>query len=118
MVKIIGLKKSENKDGKEFFSLKLQGGVEAIQSNQTGKLYLTVRTTYISTTFDEATCLSLIGSEMPGTVKRVSADPYEYTIKGTGEVITLSHSFEYMPETEEALQVPQQNYIDPILSEI
>jgi hypothetical protein len=61
-------------------------------------MYLTARTTYVATTFDEATVQALIGSSIPGTVKRVAAEPYEYTIKGSGEVVTLSHRFEYMPE--------------------
>ncbi len=98
MVKIIAVKQSENKEGKAYVSLKLQGGVEAIQSMQTGKLYLTTRTCFIPTTFDEATAESLIGTQLPGTVKRVESEPYEYTVKETGEVITLSHSYEYTPE--------------------
>ena len=98
MVKIIALKQSENSDGKPFVSLKLQGGIEAIQSAQTGKFYVTARTCLIASTFDEATAQSLIGSEMPGTVKRVESDPYEYTVRETGEVIMLAHRYEYQPE--------------------
>ncbi len=118
MVKVISVKKSTNTDGKEFFSLKLQGGIEPIQSQQTGKMYLTIRTCYVSTTFDAATAESLIGSEFPGTVKRVSSDPYEYTVKSTGEVITLSHRFEYMPESEELSSVPRGQYRDTIHAEM
>lgn len=103
MVKIIAVKKSANKEGKEFFSLKIQGGVEAIQSNETGRMYLTVRTCYVSTTFDEATAEALIGSELPGTVKRVECDPYEYTVKATGEVMTLCHRYEYSRDDEQQL---------------
>lgn len=98
MVKVIAVKKTKNTEGKQFVSLKIQGGIEAIQSNQSGKMYLTVRTCYVSTTFDEATAQSLIGSELPGTVMRIESEPYEHTIKGTGEVIKLSHRYEYMPE--------------------
>ena len=108
MVKIIAVKKSANKEGKEFFSLKVQGGVEAIQSNETGRMYLTVRTCYVSTTFDEATAEALIGSELPGTVKRVESLPYEYTIKATSEVITLSHRYEYSPKEEQEITMPRE----------
>lgn len=101
MVKIIAVKKSANKEGKEFFSLKIQGGVEAIQSSETGRMYLTVRNCYVSTTFDEATAEALIGGELPGTVRREESEPYEYTIKATGEVITLSHRYEYSPKEEQ-----------------
>jgi hypothetical protein len=108
MVKIIAVKKSANKEGKEFFSLKIQGGVEAIQSSETGRMYLTVRTCYISSTFDEATAQALIGSELPGTVKRVESESYEYTIKGSGEVITLSHRYEYFPDDVQVSQEPTE----------
>jgi hypothetical protein len=98
MVKIIGLKVSVNSDGKSFVSLKLEGGVEAIQSQKTGKFYLTNRTCFILSTFDKLTAEALIGTSMPGSVGRTFCDPYEYTVKETGEVISLSHRYEYKPE--------------------
>ena len=118
MVKIIAVKKSVNKEGKEFFSLKIQGGVEAIQSNETGKIYLTARTCYVSTTFDEATAEALIGSELPGIVKRVECDPYEHTVKATGEVLTLCHRYEYSLN-EEQPEVPEatENHNEPFQME-
>ena len=98
MVKVIEVKKSENSAGKSFMSLKIQGGIEAVQSQQTGKIYLMARTCLVPTTFDEDTAVTLIGTQLPGTVKRVESAAYEYTIKETGEVIMLSHSYEYTPE--------------------
>lgn len=97
MVKIINVKPSVNAEGKAFVSLKLMGGVEPIQSQQTGKFYLTAKTCYIPSTFDEQTALSLIGTQLPGSVERVGCEPYEYTIKETGEVVTLTHTYEYVP---------------------
>ncbi|HEY8688978.1 MAG TPA: hypothetical protein VIM07_07065 [Chitinophagaceae bacterium] len=111
MVKVISCKTSQNTDGKPFFSLKLQGGVEAVQSQQTGKVYLTTRTCYIATTFDEGTAESLVGTQLPGTVQRVLSEPYEYTVKETGEVIMLSHRYEYtMEETSEEQPVDQREF--------
>ncbi len=106
MVTIINFKKSENTEGKEFISIKVQGGVMAIQSQKTGRMYLTAQTAYVSSTFDEATAKALIGSTIPGMVKRVASDPYEYTIKETGEVVTLSHKFEYLPEEAATQKLP------------
>lgn len=100
MVKIIGVKVSENNDGKEFISLKLQGAVEVMQSQQTGKAYLTARSCFISTTFSLETAQALIGTEIPGNVERVHSEAYDYTIKETGEVISLSHRYEFVPETK------------------
>jgi hypothetical protein len=103
-VKIIEVKNSESTSGKSFVSLKIQGGVEAVQSQQTGKMYLTFRTCLLPTTFSEEVAKSLIGSQLPGAVQRVACEPYEYVVKDTGEVIMLSHKYEYVPT--EATEVP------------
>ena len=98
MVRIINYKKRETEDGKEFFVLELQGGIEMVKSKETGKFYVTARKASISSTFDELTCQALIGTELPGKVEKVECEAYEYTIKDTGEVITLNHRFEYSEE--------------------
>ena len=98
MVTIISYKKSTSTERKDFISLKVQGGVSAIQSKQTGRMYLTAQTAFVPSTFDETTAKALIGNSIPGMVKRVPSEPYEYTIKETGEVVTLNHRYEYMPE--------------------
>lgn len=100
MVRIVKFKKSTSNDGKEFISLKVAGGIEAIQSQTTGRFYLTERSAYIATTFCEETATALIGTTIPGTVKRVSCDPYDYNPKDSDEIITLDYKYEYMPEVE------------------
>ncbi len=97
MVTIISHKQSHNKDGKEFNSLVLQGGVEAVQSKETNRFYLTARRATISSTFDADTCKSLIGTKLPGTIEKVKSEPYDYTIESTGESITLDYSWDYNP---------------------
>jgi hypothetical protein len=98
MVRIISYKKRETEDGKEFFVLELQGGIEMVKSKETGKFYVTARKASISSTFDELTCQALIGTELPGKVEKMECEAYEYVIKDTGEVITLNHRFEYVEE--------------------
>ena len=98
MVRIINYKKRETEDGKEFFVLELQGGIEMVRSKETGKFYVTARKASISSTFDELTCKALIGTELLGKVEKVECEAYEYVIKDTGEVITLTHRFEYVEE--------------------
>ena len=105
MVRISNYIKRTTEQGKEFFTLELQGGVEIVKSQETGKNYMTARKASMSCTFDEATCISLIGTELPGTVKKVECDAYEYTIKDTGEVITLNHRFEYLEENDATSKV-------------
>jgi hypothetical protein len=65
---------------------------------RTDKFYVTARKASISSTFDELTCQALIGTELPGKVEKVNCEPYEYTIKDTGEVIVLTHRFDYVEE--------------------
>jgi hypothetical protein len=98
MVKIIKTKISQNNEGKLFISLKLQGDPEFVQSQQTGKMYLTAKTCYVASTFDEATANALVGKELPGTIERIPCEPYEYKVESTGELITLAHRYEYKPE--------------------
>lgn len=112
MVTIIGMKLSENSEGKSFVSLKLQGGTEAIQSQQTGKFYLTAKTCYIPSTFSPLEAEGLIGSKIPGKVLRVQTEPYAYTIKETGEVINLAHAYEYQPDemAESPLTIKERGF--------
>jgi hypothetical protein len=100
MVKIINYNTNQTEDGKEFCTLIVQGGIEAVKSQETERTYLTARTARVACTFNKATCESLIGTELPGSVEKVNVEPYDYTIEDTGEVITLSHRYEYLDEVQ------------------
>lgn len=108
MVRIVNYQKRTTEQGKEFFTLELQGGIEIVKSQETGKSYMTARKASMSCTFDELTCQSLIGTELPGSVKKVVCEEYSYTIKETGEIITLSHRFEYV-EQEAPIQTAEKS---------
>ena len=83
--KIIDYKLREaTQDGRLFCVLILQGGVEIVKSTN-GNSYVTIRKVSLPTTFDEATCKSLIGTELKGTIEKVDCLPYDYTIQETGE---------------------------------
>src|SRR4051794_27523187 len=98
MVTVTGYKTKETKDGRTFTVLQLTGGLEMIQSQQTGAFYGTVRKCTVSTTFNEEVAKSLVGTQIPGKIARVECSPYEFTIENTGEVITLAHRWSYWPE--------------------
>ena len=100
MIKIIGYKTLQKEDGSEFQALVVQGELEAVKSKESGKMYFTARTAKVPSTFNEATCESILGKELPGTIRKVSVEPYEYSIPESGEVITLSHRYEYVGEQE------------------
>ena len=97
MVRIINYKKRQSED-KEFFVLEVTGGIEMVKSKTTEMYYATAKKASITSTFDEETCKGLIGSEFPGTIMKQQCEAYEFTLKETGEVLTLSHRYVYLPE--------------------
>lgn len=98
MVTVTNFVPRTKKDGTTFIALEISGGLELVQSNNTGKFYATVRKTSIPCTFDEQMAKALIGTQMPGSIVRVNVDPYSYVNQKTGEVIQLQHSYSYQPE--------------------
>ena len=104
MVTIVDYKTYQREDGTTFNTLVVQGGIEAVQSQETGKTYLTARTARFSCTFNELTCESLKGTQLPGSVQKVESEPYEYAIPNSGEIITLNYKYEYMGEQESILK--------------
>ncbi|MGV1011360.1 MAG: hypothetical protein ACOYBS_02840 [Flavobacterium sp.] len=100
MVTIVDYKSFEKENGEKFYCLVVQGGVEAVKSQQTGKTYFTARTVTVPTTFDEQTCSGLIGEKISGVVKKVETEEYDYTVTGTGEIIQLNHRYEYVSEED------------------
>ena len=111
MVTVADYRQRENRDGEPFYALILEGDIEMVQSDQTGKFYATAKRASMPSTFDEATCQKLIGKQMPGDIQKVDCEPYEFTIPDTGEVIMLRHRYEYVPEgktTEEQVFAPPE----------
>lgn len=106
MVTVKDFKQRQNKDGEDFFVLVLQGGVFPVRSQQTDRMYFTAKTCTVPTTFDEETCKDLIGSQFPGKIVKVETDPYEYTVPETGEVLELTHRWEYSDNVEEKITEP------------
>ena len=102
MVTIINYKERQKDDGTSFFVLEVQGGIEMVKSQATGNFYATAKKAYIPSTFDELTCQALVGTKMSGEVEKVTCTPYEYTIKDTGEIITLTQRYSYVQEQKPA----------------
>lgn len=100
-VTVIDYKERTNEDGEQFYVLILQGGVEMVRSKNTGRFYATAKRASISSTFDERTCESLIGTTFPGVITKKECEEYEYTIPDTGELINLSHRWVYLDKLEE-----------------
>jgi hypothetical protein len=105
MVTVTNFKINETQEGKTFCSLQVESGIESVQG-KSGRYYLTTRSCWISTTFTDNMCKSLIGKSLPGKVVKVECEPYEFTAKGTGEVLLLDYRWEYSPEEDGAFQNP------------
>jgi hypothetical protein len=101
MVTISAYYLRQNREGKSFVALELQGDFEMVQSSETGRFYATAKRCSVTSTFTEEIAKNLIGKQLKGKIERVESDPYEYTIKETGQVITLQHSYVYLPEEGE-----------------
>jgi hypothetical protein len=97
MVTISGYAERESRDGKKFNALIVQCGLEMVLSEETGRYYATAKQASVTSTFDEKTCQDLVGTKLPGKIMKIACDPYEYTIKESGEVITLNHRWTYNP---------------------
>ncbi len=112
MVTIINFKERTKEDGTSFFVLEVQGGIEMIQSKVTGNFYATAKKAYLPSTFDALTCQALVGTQMAGSIEKEACKPYEYTVKETGEIITLAHRYCYVPE-EKAQPKPAYESFKP-----
>jgi len=120
MVTVTNCIESVNSDTNEtFISLELSGDPEMVQSQETGRFYLTSRKTIIATTYTIDIAKSLIGKQMPGSIIKQDCEPYNYTIKDTGEVIELSHTYLYSPNEAKAAQPISQKVPEgPVVAKV
>jgi len=98
MVQVIDYNVRQKEGEKPYITLLLEGGIEMVQSQNTGRFYATVRRCTVSSTFDELTAQRLVGQQMPGTIQRVPCEPYDFIIQETSEVIKLGYRWDYLPE--------------------
>ncbi len=77
MVTVTGynLRTKEGSD-KSFITLQIEGSLEMVQSQQTGRFYATTRRCSISSTFDEATAKRMVSAQILGNIVRVECEQY------------------------------------------
>lgn len=102
MVTIIDYKKRVSKEGEEFNALIVQGGLEMVKSQETGRFYATAKKCSITSTFTDEVCQDMIGTKIPGKVKKVYCEPYNFNIPDSDEIIELNYRWEYQPEEDES----------------
>lgn len=121
MVTIVNFEKRQSKTGNEFLALILQGGVEMVRSAETGQFYATVKRCSVPSTLDEATCTQMIGTQLDGSIQKLSCEPYEYVVADTGEVIELAHRWTYVPtevkqDRLSQVTVPDFNSVEALMA--
>jgi hypothetical protein len=77
MVTVIDYHVRESKKGESFTTLTLQGDLEMIKSQNTGKFYATARKASIITTFNKDACKTLIGTTLPGRIEKKPVDKHQ-----------------------------------------
>lgn len=98
MVTVIDFKERLKKDGEKFYVLGVQSGIEMVKSQVSDKFYATAKKAFVPSTFNKVTCQTLIGEKLPGSIEKVNTELYDFTIPETGELITLGHRYEFIPE--------------------
>lgn len=105
MVTVIGVEQRKNAKDEVFNCLIISGDLEIATSKTTGKPYATVRKMSIPCTFDEVLAKTMIGKQLKGEIQRVECEPYEYTNQDTGEVLNLTHTYQYCPDPSNLAEV-------------
>ena len=103
MVTVTGYAERVRKDGSTFIALEITGGVELIQSKETGRFYATVRKCSIPSTFDANIAQAMIGQKIEGDIVKVIVEPYDFVNPRTQEVMRLQHGWAYRPKDSEDL---------------
>jgi len=93
-VKITNAIVRTNKNGEEFTSLIITGGIETIISKETGKSYITAKKCSVPSTLDIATAEMMIGEELEGEIIKIECDPYEFT-NSDGKKVKLDFRYEF-----------------------
>jgi len=112
MVKVVDFLERKNREGDSFYVLVVQGGVEAVKSVATGKLYFTAKTATVPVTFEKETCKELIGKEFSGSIQKEQCEPFVYDVEETGEIITIASRNVYV---DESLETIEENIIDEMV---
>jgi hypothetical protein len=105
MVTISGVETRKNSKDEVFPVLIITGDIEIRTSKTTGKAYATMSKMSIPCTFEEQMAQKMIGKQLKGDIRRVESDPYEYASKQTGEVLTLTHTYQYCPDPSNLAEV-------------
>lgn len=98
MVTVSAYAVRHNEEGTPFVVLILEGDMEMIQSQNTGRFYATAKKCSISSTFSEKMAANQVGKQLPGKIIREECEPYDFVIPETGETVMKEHRWVYVPD--------------------
>ena len=99
MVTIVEVAERTAANGNTFCSVMVAGDA-SVYTNAEGKASLVALKASIPSNLPKDVLEGMIGSKLPGKVERVDTEPYQWTNPNTGEELTLSHTYRYVPDAE------------------
>ena len=99
MVTIVEVAERTAANGNTFCSVMVAGDA-SVYTNAEGKASLVALKASIPSNLPKDVLESMIGNKLPGKVERVETEPYQWTNPNTGEELTLSHTYKYVPDAE------------------
>lgn len=112
MVTVVNYHRHSNAEGEEFFTLELRGDLEMVKSQSTGRHYATTKRCTVSSTFDENVCKMMVGKTMPGKIIKKEVEQYDYALPESGEIVQLTHRWEFQPEEVKERQLEKAVFED------
>lgn len=100
MVTITGYKTRSTMDGDRSIYLIVEGGVQSVVSQSTGRTYFKSRRASVFAAIDEEVAKSMIGFQLPGTIRQLKVEPYQITNQETGEVRFFDYRNEFVSEEQ------------------
>ncbi len=98
MVTIISYKVEQSASGEEYIRLFIQSDDLNVVTTETGSQYVNAPKTTIVSTISEEIAKTQVGKKLPGTIERVSSEPWTFTDRQTGEQKTVHHRYIYNSE--------------------
>lgn len=98
MVTITGYKTRATTQGDRSIYLIVEGGMQPAVSQATGKTYFKSRKASVFAAIDEEVAKSMVGFQIPGTIRQLKVEPYQITNEETGEVRLYDYRNEFVSE--------------------
>jgi hypothetical protein len=100
MVTITGYKMRATHNGDKSIYLIVEGGMQPAVSKSTGRTYFKSRKASVFAAIDEEVAKSMVGYQIPGTIKQLRVEPYQITNEQTGEVMMYDYRNEFVAEEQ------------------